>query len=173
MIRSVVARRSETREDLPQLVEVGPPGLHGRRVGGVEAPVDQADERLGRQRELGPAFAVLRGHERDLLAGLQGEVPDGAARGHVQWPLAPAGLACPGARRGTGRKSRPGTRDGTAPGRSTSPTRRTVVAARPGRAGRPPLAAFRASAAGLQSTGRDWSPCWLTLAGSGGYPPHT
>src|SRR5258708_29415805 len=96
MIRSVVARGSEPREDLPQLVEVGPPGLHGRRVGGVEAPVDQADERLGRQRELGQAIAVLRGHERDLLAGLQGEVPDGAARGHVQSPLDPAGLACPG-----------------------------------------------------------------------------
>src|SRR5260221_7805686 len=84
MIRSVLARRSETREDLPQLVEAGPPGLHGRRVGGVEAPVDQADERLGRQRELRQAFPVLRGHQRDLLAGLQGQVPDGAALVHVQ-----------------------------------------------------------------------------------------
>src|SRR5258708_17014288 len=85
MIRSVVARRSETREDLPQLVEGGPPGLHGRRVGGVEAPVDQADERLGRQRELGQAFAVLRSHERDLLAGLQGDETHDASRVQVQY----------------------------------------------------------------------------------------
>src|SRR5260221_14795735 len=87
MIRSVVARRSETREDLPQLVEVGPPGLHGRRVGGVEAPVDQADKRPGRQRELGQALALLPDLGPPLLAVIQEEGPDAFARGLARFPL--------------------------------------------------------------------------------------
>jgi len=51
---AVAGRRgSESGEDLPQVVEIDPGGVDVRRVGGVQAPVDEADERLGRQSQRG------------------------------------------------------------------------------------------------------------------------
>ena len=88
---------SQAGEEPAQLVEIDPPGLDGRGVGGIETAVNQPDEGLGRKlqlRELGVLPGCGR-RERDRLAGLQREVPLRVARRHVQPQLGPVRLAAP------------------------------------------------------------------------------
>jgi DNA-binding NarL/FixJ family response regulator len=83
---------SVTGKHLPQLVE----GCVTLRI---EAAVDQADERLRGQAYLRQVRFVAVGRERDVLAGLEDEVPFGVAGRHEQLALLPVRLARPGHQR--------------------------------------------------------------------------